>query len=354
MNNSYLIKNTPVYANSSDNKTLSSIDSFEKKDRNNNKIKIIKFGAILSGISLAILAFIKRKQIGNAISNLIHKKTPDITPSAPSGDIPSRPKTPDITPHLDTKGITPAQELITQNPPTLDEYTKLCKEFEELKKQRDINDPIRKAAAKRLNEMEKQMIEHNISFLPKAPESFSSEQERWNYFYKFINMPVDNEATAMDILDHFSRLGGRMYDKNKGIRSITDIPIPVLMFANEQAKSIESSNRILQKYVDSVFKFATNDIPPLGYSPDAAALLPAYNDSRHVMTKDTVIKFIDAFKRIAVDKQQYKDIHYFLQDGTWQMFYPQLKQDDMPDIYKALDSFAKVVESLPYKINNGY
>ena len=65
------------------------------------------------------------------------------------------------------------------------------------------------------------------------------------------------------------------------------------------------------------------------------------------MTKDTVIKFINAFKNIAVDKKQYKDIKYFLKDGSWQIFYPKLKAQDLPDIQKALDEFAAAVENLP-------
>ena len=239
----------------------------------------------------------------------------------------------------------------TQSPsPTLEEYKRLRKEFNEKLRKLDISDPTRKAAAKKLKEMERQMIEQNISFVSKAPENFASEKERWDYFYKGIDANVRNEASAMDILDQFSRLGGRMYDKNTGRRSIADIGTAVLIYANEKATSIESSNRILQKYVDSVFKFATNEIPPRGYSPDAAELLPAYNNSIKVMTKDTVIKFINAFKNIAVDKQQYIDIKYFLQDGIWQSFYPQLKPQDLPDIQKALDEFAKAVENLPYDI----
>ena len=234
--------------------------------------------------------------------------------------------------------------------PTLEEYTRLRKEFNEKLRKLDISDPTRKAAAKKLKEMERQMIEQNISFVSKAPESFASEKERWDYFYKGIDANVRNEASAMDILDQFSRLGGKMYDKNTGRDSLTDIPVSVLIYANEKATSIESSNRILQKYVDSVFKFATNEIPKYGYHPDAAELLPMYNRSIKVMTKDTVIKFINAFKNIAVDKQQYIDIKYFLQDGIWQSFYPQLKPQDLPDIQKALDEFAKAVENLPYDI----
>lgn len=347
-------------------------DSFEKKDNKINKKKIFKIGALITGIVLVVLAFLKRKQIGNILSDLFNKKSSTQSPAPPLNGVPNNPKTPPIEPPKkpiqainsltsdinNSKLDNSAEEIIQETvqivsektSPTLEEYTRLRKEFNEKLRKLDISDPTRKAAAKKLKEMERQMIEQNISFVSKAPESFASEKERWDYFYKGIDANVRNEASAMDILDQFSRLGGRMYDKNTGRRSIADIGTAVLIYANEKATSIESSNRILQKYVDSVFKFATNEIPPRGYSPDAAELLPAYNNSIKVMTKDTVIKFINAFKNIAVDKQQYIDIKYFLQDGIWQSFYPQLKPQDLPDIQKALDEFAKAVENLPYDI----
>ena len=347
-------------------------DSFEKKDNKINKKKIFKIGALITGIVLVVLAFLKRKQIGNILSNLFNKKSPTQPPAPPLNGVPNNPKTPPIEPPKkpiqainsltsdinNSKLDNSAEEIIQETvqivsektSPTLEEYKRLRKEFNEKLRKLDKSDPTRKAAAKKLKEMERQMIEQNVSFVSKAPESFASEKERWDYFYKGIDANVRNEASAMDILDQFSRLGGRMYDKNTGRRSIADIGTAVLIYANEKATSIESSNRILQKYVDSVFKFATNEIPPRGYSPDAAELLPAYNNSIKVMTKDTVIKFINAFKNIAVDKQQYIDIKYFLQDGIWQSFYPQLKPQDLPDIQKALDEFAKAVENLPYDI----
>ena len=231
--------------------------------------------------------------------------------------------------------------------PTLDEYTKLCEEFEELRKL-DISDPTRKAAAQKLNALEKQMIEQNISFVPKAPESFASDKERWDYlYYRLMGVPVKNEATAIDMLDQFGKLGGKMYDPNTGKNSLMDIGIAALSYLDNDKIDTDSANRILQKYIDSVFKFATNEIPTGGYSPDAAELLPRYHNFTQLMTKDTVIKFINAFKNIAVDKKQYKDIKYFLKDGSWQIFYPKLKAQDLPDIQKALDEFAAAVENLP-------
>ena len=328
-------------------------DSFEKENSKTHKKEIFKIGAIAAGVVSAILAFLKRKRIGNALSGLFNKKKPPEPPAPPAGNIPNTPKTPPAKPAQTTEPTTstlipPKQTELPKHPniPTLEEYTKLKEEFEELRKL-DISDPKRKAAAQKLNALEKQMIEQNVSFAPKPPESFASDKERWDYFFKGINCDVKNEATAMDILDQFGKLGGKMYDKNTGWDSLTDISRASLIYATEGTKDVASSNRILQKYIDSVFKFATKEIPPRGYSPDAHYLMPSYDNARDVMTKDTVIKFIDAFKNIAVDKQQYHDIKYFLKEDSWQLFYPQLKAEDLPDIQKALDEFGAAVKDLP-------
>ena len=231
--------------------------------------------------------------------------------------------------------------------------------------------PERLALGKKLATLRKQMTEQNISFIQKAPESFASEQEKWDYLYTLYNAPKYNEATIMDYLDQFEKFGGRMYDKNTGKDSLPDVGTVVDCFiddfldsnavldkithkekyANREADDITKMlNRVVNKYIDIISKFATTELPEKGYSPDSAKLLPFYNHYRSTMTKDTVIKFINAFKNIAVDKQEYKEIRFFLKEGTWDAFYPELKAEDMPDIQKALDEFAKVVENLPEKI----
>jgi len=187
----------------------------------------------------------------------------------------------------------------------------------------------------------------NVSFIPKAPESFANDKERWDYLYVLHNIPMKNEATIMDYLSQFEKFGGKMYDKSTTRDSITDVGTVVECFVDDHKSETGMLNRIIKKYIDIISKFATNELPGGGYSPDAAELLPYYNHCTDVMTKDTVIKFINAFKNIAVDKQEYRDISYFLKDGTWQYFYRQLKAEDLPDIQKALDEFAVAVRNLP-------
>lgn len=67
-------------------------DSFEKKDNKINKKKIFKIGALITGIVLVVLAFLKRKQIGNILSNLFNKKSPTQPPAPPLNGVPNNPK----------------------------------------------------------------------------------------------------------------------------------------------------------------------------------------------------------------------------------------------------------------------
>ncbi len=93
-------------------------DSFEKKDikidtnsgKNLNKKidkkKIFKIGAIVATIALAIVAFVKRKQIGSALSGLFNKKKSPEPPTPPTSTTPpptgsiSNSKTPPAAPSL--------------------------------------------------------------------------------------------------------------------------------------------------------------------------------------------------------------------------------------------------------------
>ena len=101
--------------------STSKSDTFEKKgDKDNlvgdkenpdNKIgkkKIVKIGAIIAGVALAMVAFLKRKQIGEFLSNLFHKKSPE-PPVPPTDNISSKAKTPpapfskpNVNPNVDT------------------------------------------------------------------------------------------------------------------------------------------------------------------------------------------------------------------------------------------------------------
>ena len=102
------IKQQNIYNTSSSNVDKQSItsglslnlksDSFEKNDKKINKKKIFKISALITGIVLVVLAFLKRKQIGNILSNLFNKKNSSQPTVPPSNNIPINPKTPTVEP----------------------------------------------------------------------------------------------------------------------------------------------------------------------------------------------------------------------------------------------------------------
>lgn len=69
------------------------------------------------------------------------------------------------------------------------------------------------------------------------------------------------------------------------------------------------------------------------------------------MNKDTALKFINAMKNIAYDKSQYSRIRFSLRnpDEVISLHFANLKLEDLPDAYNALDEFQKVIEDLPEK-----
>ena len=412
-------------------------DSFENEDNrintsDNKKIdkkKIFKIGAIIAGIGLAVLAFLKRKQIGSALSNLFNKKKPPKPPTPPTDNIPN-PKTPPAAPPTvpptkpiqasepaiqgglkiqpDTDKIKPTGDIRKNasksahnrskdlsnphglppdkpKPPTnpsanfnkkggsdapkpsssaisvaiskhdsiyanrtLQEYTELCEEFEELRKL-DVSNPTRKAAAQKLNALEKQMIKQNISFVPKAPESFASDKIRWQFIKSALWETQRNEASTMDALDVFEKYGEKIYQAEPLIDTLGDLGASVSAFLDRNKGNQESLNRVLRKYVDVYSKFATTEIRK-GYSPDSRHLRVMFDSYCYWVDKKTTIKFIDALKNLAVDKNDCKKMGYFFKSlipGDTPSAACWLTKQDLPDIQKALEEFTKAVENLP-------
>jgi len=175
-----------------------------------------------------------------------------------------------------------------------------------------------------------------------------SGEELKKYFIKIMNQSIDDKTTMLEFLEQFNKYGSRSIgNKESSVYTLSKISDLISNYINKCEDNSESINDVLQKYISVFAKYARKPDFNLDIYCDSCVLQEIYNKHKDVMTKDTVIKFINAFKNIAVDKQEYKNIKYFLKDGSWQIFYPKLKAQDLPDIQKALDEFAAAVENLP-------
>ena len=169
-------------------------DSFEKEDNkidtsNDKKIdkkKVFKIGAIIAGIGLAILAFLKRKQISSALSNLFSKKKP-LEPPTPPQNIPTS-----NIPNSKTSPTIPASKSTQITEPKVNPDIGAKKPTEQ------INQGIQKNTGKIIKEIPKPTFGDN--------PTIEEKQQYTSKVLEYINTTEDQDA-IIQALDKIQQYG---------------------------------------------------------------------------------------------------------------------------------------------------
>ena len=346
-------------------------DSFELANKDKKK-KIITYSAIAAGIGLLILTFLKRKQIGDFFSSLFNKKSKN----PPAGDTPKPPKPPkppksNDTPfnngkRLNSSAIPPA--LPKAELPTLDEFQKLEKEDmsalvsrfskgtkEEKQLLLDFFTTLNKKYARlpeksseklslgrKLYVLEKQMIESNISFVPKAPSSFATEADKIVYIQSALNRADINEASVMDALTVFEKYGNR-YEYERGERiKYTDNGMNDLYVAITHAMDKfdgQTADEIMSRYLDIFNKYAKID----GKNRDTRFLERFITHNTDKMSEATVNKLIDTLKQFSFERKQAWLIRAYLLKSEFTKRSP----EELARIDVKLKELEEIVKDMP-------
>lgn len=216
---------------------------------------------------------------------------------------------------------------------------------------------------RKLYVLEKQMKEQNISFVPKVPEQFVSDDEKWKYVNNAIYKIQKNEASAMEALDVFEKYGERRFVSNKtnetslevletNISNYIEEILSKGIFKNiyHTKESIELTNALLQRFVQVHSKYATNQVDSRSY-PDVGNIWHMFSRYKYVENKETMLMMINAMKDLAVDKDEYTSLKYVLKHFD-PMLYEAINKNDLQDIEKAFVELGKAVENLPDKYEN--
>ena len=216
----------------------------------------------------------------------------------------------------------------------------------------------RLALGTRLANLRKQMEQQNISFVPKAPEEFTSNEEKRKYVNNAINKITKNEASAMEALDVFEKYGEKRFiDDKTSITSLEALETNVSCFIDNilskgiskniyhTKESIELTNTLLQRFIQVHSKYATNQVDSRSY-PDVRTIWHMFSKYKSVANKDTILMMINAMKDLAVDKDEYTNLKYVLKHFD-PMLYEAVNENNLQDIEKAIDEFGKAVENLP-------
>ena len=218
---------------------------------------------------------------------------------------------------------------------------------------------------RKLYVLEKQMKEQNISFVPKAPEQFASDDEKWKYIHKVLNRAQENEASTMEALAVFEKYGEKRFVSNKtnetslevletNISNYIDEILSKGIFENiyHTKESIELTNALLQRFVQVHSKYATNQVDSRSY-PDVGNIWHMFSRYKYVENKETMLMMINAMKDLAVDKNEYTRLKYFLKHFDPKL-YEAINENDLQDIEKNIAELGKVVENLPDKNENAW
>ncbi len=315
----------------------------------NKKKKIITYTAIGTGVILAILAFFKRKQISDFFSNLFKKKpnNPSLQPDAPrpprGADVPpssggSGGATPPTPPSKGNLSDMFSHTLL----PTADEYTKIENEWFEAVNTNSKDSQIQELGHK-MSAMKKAMIEGNISFIPKAPETFASEADKIEYIQMALRKANINEASAMDAMAVFEKYGSRYeYGTYKALNTnngVSDLALAVEQVADDL--DAKTADKVMNKYIDLFNKYARID----GDYTDARRLTRLIERNHDKMSEETVIKFIESLKQFSFERAQTWSIRKYIVENEFTKRSPEeLKRIDVK-----LKELEEIVKDMPMK-----
>jgi len=328
-------------------------DSVEINDKKtgvnpDKKKKLYTYSAIVGGVVLAILAFLKRKPISRFIKKVfgIDAPQPPRGSSTPPDNIP-----PSIAPPGSPGGGgggagSASSSIHTPKPPhgpgsspqSIDDLRELERTWMHL----PDGHPHKAQIGRKINELERQLKENNVSFVPKAPASFASESEKIKYIQMALLEADVNEASAMDALAVFEKYGSRYtYGPNaKNINTgISDLALAIEKISDKLEPEV--ADRAISKYLDLFNKYARSD----GEYTDTRHLRLLIERHQSKMSEETVLKMIDTLKKFSFEKAQSWSVRrYILEDA-----YTKRTPEELSRIEARLRELEEIVKDMPMK-----
>ncbi|HIT92379.1 MAG TPA: hypothetical protein IAD11_05590 [Candidatus Stercorousia faecigallinarum] len=290
-----LAEKTPIV-----NITAQKSDSVELSNHEKTK-KVVKYTALITGITLAIVAIVKRKSIGKFFSNLFERNN-SAQGKYPDGKSPAGGKLTDVGGRTNSSGGSPpppagggklapeVQEIQTATRESyMEKYAQLKAKGQKLK-----GEEWRQNESKMIHLVD-EAASKNISLVPKREfKPGASEEERFKYFKKDVFPVMDAcEASVLDGLEMFEKYGfKKLYDDCGQQKTLLDDLVQgtairdPLVFTN-----YKMTDKIADKYLDVFDKYAEKTFNDLG------ALEFFFNCCNKVMSEETALKFIATLKK---------------------------------------------------------
>ena len=218
-------------------------------------------------------------------------------------------------------------------------YTTLDKKHASLPEE----SPERLSLGRKLYVLEKQMIEGNISFIPKAPSSFATEADKIKYIKSALHYANTNEASAMDALTVFEKYGSRYeYGSFKAINinhGLYDLTIAVERVADKLDAA--TTDKVINQYLDIFNKYARID----GEYADTRLLLRMIEKNNDKMSENTVSKIIETLKKFSFEKSQTWSVRKYIVSNEFSKRSP----EELARLDVKLKELEEIVKDMPMK-----
>lgn len=224
-------------------------------------------------------------------------------------------------------------------------------------KQLPANSTERLALGTKLATLRKQMEEKNISFVPKAPEKFDTEEQKWKYINTALSVMEKNENSIFDAFDVFEKYGAKKYiNRDSSFSTLDDLSTSTVCCLDKilekgrikggrhDEKSIDLTNRVLQRFTEVFSKFATTK--PEKSTPDVRLLWYVFDRYEYCMNKETMLVMIEQIDKLAVDKKECKKLNVLLNHYEPKL-YECLSPENIRDVELAVKKLEKKTEKLP-------
>ena len=308
----------------------------------NKKKETIKYVSMATGIVLAIIAILKRKQISELFAKWFKKQEPiNIGDRKPNLSTPKEPEL-KIKPTETTEPVPPLNK-----PLKTDLSNPLIERYEELKRTLKGQDgESYYTTQNKIKEIKKAAREGNISLVRKREFGLeASEIERLKYFEEEVFPVMDSSVqSTLDGLEMFNRYGLNKNDTSKGYNETTigKLTLKALTRNPEKVNSkmmpeVIATDEVIRKYIEVFNKYANKDYK------DSDHLSFIFENSYKIISEDTALRFIDTFKRFMYNQKTANNVQMHLTDGVMGRF------KGNKEIEAAVDELIKYSETLPKK-----
>ena len=275
----------------------------------------------------------------DAILEPLQVKPEKPTTTSVTGSATSRFVSPPVPYIPNVNGKSANQKTQSKITPTLENLKELRKKWVNLPN----GDPKKQELGCEIYKIEERLKRDNVSFVPKPPATFASEEEKIEYIQSALQRVTMNDASAMDALGVFEKYGSRYtcgpYHSKNIDTGMDDLAVAIYRISDKFEGEI--TDKAISKYLDLFNKFARSD----GEYTDTRHLRLLIERHHSKMSEETVMKLIDTLKKFSFEREQAWTVRRYILDNEFTKRSP----EELSRIEKNIKELEEIVKDMPMK-----